>query len=246
MNNPDQLLNFASRQSESPFVETIWHCQSEQAGEFLSVAATHWEIVIMRLAGKLAITMRGPETYARPAHCPADGEWLGIVFKRGTFMPQLPAIRLVDRDLHLPTASSQSFWLNGSVWEIPSYENADVFVTRMMRAGLLAHDRVVEAALCHHVTDCSLRSVQRRFLRATGLTHGAIAQIERARQATALLRAGHSIGDTIDLAGYADQPHLTRALKRFIGQTPAQLRSPARAAHLSFITQASPAAGTSS
>jgi AraC-like DNA-binding protein len=32
-----------------------------------------------------------------------------------------------------------------------------------------------------------------------------------------------SIGDVVYQAGYADQPHLTRSLKRFIGYTPAQL-----------------------
>ncbi len=32
-----------------------------------------------------------------------------------------------------------------------------------------------------------------------------------------------SILDTVERAGYFDQPHLTRSLKRFIGQTPAQI-----------------------
>jgi methylphosphotriester-DNA--protein-cysteine methyltransferase len=38
-----------------------------------------------------------------------------------------------------------------------------------------------------------------------------------------LLRQGASILDTVYQAGYFDQPHLTRALKRFTGQTPAQI-----------------------
>jgi len=71
--------------------------------------------------------------------------------------------------------------------------------------------------------DLSLRSVQRRFLRATGLTHGLVVQIERAQRAMKLLQQGVSILDTVDQAGYADQPHLTRALKRLVGQTPAQI-----------------------
>jgi methylphosphotriester-DNA--protein-cysteine methyltransferase len=68
-----------------------------------------------------------------------------------------------------------------------------------------------------------LRSVQRRFLRATGLTRGTVDQIERARQTVTLLEQGVSIADAIYQAGYADQPHLTRSLKRFIGQTPRQI-----------------------
>ncbi|HEV8194086.1 MAG TPA: AraC family transcriptional regulator [Ktedonobacterales bacterium] len=41
--------------------------------------------------------------------------------------------------------------------------------------------------------------------------------------ATALLEQGVPISDVIYQAGYFDQPHLTRSLKRFMGQTPAQI-----------------------
>jgi AraC-like DNA-binding protein len=38
-----------------------------------------------------------------------------------------------------------------------------------------------------------------------------------------LLEQGFTIADAIYQAGYADQPHLTRSLKHFVGQTPAQI-----------------------
>jgi len=38
-----------------------------------------------------------------------------------------------------------------------------------------------------------------------------------------LLQQGASIPDTVYQAGYFDQPHLTRALKRFVGQTLTQI-----------------------
>jgi methylphosphotriester-DNA--protein-cysteine methyltransferase len=60
-------------------------------------------------------------------------------------------------------------------------------------------------------------------LQATGLTHGAIHQIERAKLAFNLLQKGVSILDTVEQAGYSDQPHLTKSLKHFVGQTPAQI-----------------------
>jgi methylphosphotriester-DNA--protein-cysteine methyltransferase len=60
-------------------------------------------------------------------------------------------------------------------------------------------------------------------LYTTGLTHKSIQQIERAQQAVSLLERGVSILDAVHEVGYADQPHLTRALRRFIGQTPAQI-----------------------
>lgn len=55
------------------------------------------------------------------------------------------------------------------------------------------------------------------------MTAAAIRQIERARHATQLLRQGASIAAVAQDAGYFDQAHLTRSLRRFVGQTPAQV-----------------------
>ena len=60
---------------------------------------------------------------------------------------------------------------------------------------------MVEDILHGRLTDRSLSAVQRRFVRATGLTRGAVHQIERARYATHLLQQGASIADTILAAG---------------------------------------------
>jgi AraC-like DNA-binding protein len=216
---------FEGRPSDSPFVEMIWRTRSEGTGTFISQAETHSEIVVMKYQGKTRLTVRGPETKATPADVTwPEAEYLGIVFKLGVFMPHLPPEKVKDRnDLTLPEVTNQSFWLLGMAWQFPTYDNADTFVDRLVREELLVREPIVEAALQGHVKDLSLRSVQRRFLRATGLTHNTVYQIERARQAAALLRQGIPILDTADQLGYADQPHLTRALKRFVGQTPAQL-----------------------
>ncbi|HSS96471.1 MAG TPA: helix-turn-helix domain-containing protein, partial [Terriglobales bacterium] len=84
----------------------------------------------------------------------------------------------------------------------------------------------VDAALQGQPLDLSPRSVQYRFLHATGLTQATVYQIERARRATALLEQGNSILDTVYEAGYFDQAHLTRSLKRYMGQTPRQIAQP--------------------
>ena len=142
--------------------------------------------------------------------------------------------------MDLPTASSNSFWLGGSVWQFPDYENADIFVERLVREGLLLRDPVVEAALQGQLKDLTQRAVQYRFLQATGITQSTARQIERARYATLLLQQGVSILDTIQQAGYYDQPHLTRSLNRFIGQTPAQLLHHSRPEQLSFLYKTTP------
>jgi AraC-like DNA-binding protein len=223
MENRNTKFVFDQRRSDSPFVDAIWRSQSEGGGYFMSLAESHWGIVVTRQNGKAYLTVRGPETKAMPAPIPQDAEFFGIIFKLGTFMPHLPARLLVDAETNLPDATSQSFWLKGAAWQIPNFENADTFVERLVREDLLVHDPIVDAVLHAQPQDYSIRTVRRRFLQATGLTHGEVFQIERARGALALLEQGVSILDTVDKAGYFDQPHLTRSLKRFIGQTPAQI-----------------------
>ena len=185
--------------------------------------------------------LRGPETKATPVgDAPAEGEWFGILLKLGTFLPHLPTSRLVDAGVDLPTTASNSFWFGGSVWQLPDYENADTFVERLVREGLLLRDPVIEAAVQGQITGLTQRAVQYRFLQATGITQSTAQQIERARYATLLLQQGVSIPDTIQQAGYYDQPHLTRSLKRFIGQTPAQLLHHTRPEQLSLLYKTTP------
>lgn len=229
------------RPSDSPFVERIWRSHSEGSRPFLSIAQSRCELVVSRLHGTTTLTVRGPETRATPlSDCPADGEWLGIRLKPGAFLPHLPAGKLVDAAVTLPGASSGSFWLCGAAWQFPDYENAETFVNRLVHTGLLVRDPIVGAALHGHLKDLSPSSVQRRFLRAAGVTRSAARQIERARVATLLLQQGVSILDTIAEAGYYDQPHLTRSLKHFIGQTPAQILQQSRPEQLPFLYKTTP------
>jgi AraC-like DNA-binding protein len=215
---------FDTRPANSSLVEIVWHTHSERPGTFTSVAASNWEMVITTFGGKIMITARGPETKASQADFPADAEFFGITFKLGTFMPHLPIKTLLDKqDATLPEASSNSFWLCGSAWELPTFENADVFVDRLIRQGILVRDPVVEAAIQGHTPHMSIRSLQYRFLQATGLTHKTIQQIERARSAVSLLERGTAISVAAFELGYFDQAHLSNSLKRFVGSTPAQI-----------------------
>ena len=232
------LLVFEDRPSDSPLVERIWRSHSERAGTFVSVAEPHCEIVVTRHRGTTVVTLRGPETRPTPCDCPADGEWLGMRLSLGTFLPAYPAARLMDRkDVNLPGAGRRSFWLQGSAWEYPGYENAETFLARLFKAGILASDPAVSAALSGEWQALSRRSTQRHFVQATGITHLAYRQIQRARYATTLLQRGVGILDAVHQAGYFDQAHLTRSLRRLMGETPARVRQGAN--QLSFLYKTS-------
>lgn len=214
---------FDERPSDSPFIQSIWRTNSYGERSFVAPAQSQWEMVITTHSGITQLTVVGPQSSALLTPIPEDASFMGIVFKLGTYMPHLPVKEFVNAGLNMPGASCQSVWLDSMTWQIPNFENADTFVTHLVRAGLIMRDPVVGAVLDDQTPDVSLRSVQRRFLHITGLTHKRIQQIERARQAVSMIEEGQPILDTALELGYADQAHLTRSLKRFIGQTPGEL-----------------------
>lgn len=93
-----RLLHIEARPSDSPMVETVWRSRSHQAGTFLSIASSHWELIVSRHEGRIYCTVHGPETHPTMAHCPPDGDWLGIHFRHSVFMPHLPVGELARPD----------------------------------------------------------------------------------------------------------------------------------------------------
>ena len=218
------FLEFEDRESISPFIERVWRCRSRAGGSFLSMAEGSIELVVTRLEGFTAVTLRGPVSRGTQVECPANGRWLAIRFRLGTYFSGISTATLLDhRDVQLPILGNGRFWFSDLSWEIPTYENAEGFVDRLAVAGLIARSHATDAAAVGDVGWMSRRSLQRHFRYVTGMTLTGYQQIQRARRATQLLLNGHSIPDATFDAGYFDQAHLTRALKRLIGTTPARL-----------------------
>jgi AraC-like DNA-binding protein len=213
------------RFSDSPYVETVTRGWTLSNGSTIRPAEVNWHMVFVRDAsrGRAHPLVVGAQTMSGVASWGEGAEILWIKFKLGTFMPDLPAKDFLNAEPLLPGASSQSFWLKSSAWQFPDYENADTFINKLVRDGVLISDPLVNAALKDQLPEMSLRTVRHRFLQATGLSQNHIRQFERAQRAESLLRQGVSIIDAVYEAGYFDQPHLTKALKHFIGYTPAQI-----------------------
>jgi hypothetical protein len=218
------LLEFDDRESDSPFVERVWRSRSRTGGSFLSMAEGNIELVVTRLPGFLAVTLRGPVSRGSLVECPPNGEWLAIRFRLGTYLPRIPTAALMDhKNIQLPVLPDGRFWLSDLTWELPNYDNAEGFVARLARAGVIARSHATDAAVEGDVDWMSQRSVQRHFRRVTGMTFSSYQQIQRARFAAALLTSGSSVLDATYEAGYFDQAHLTRSVKHLIGMTPARL-----------------------
>jgi hypothetical protein len=207
------LLVFDDRPSTSPLIERVWRRRaSKPAGSRRSRRRSgRWSCT--RHRGTVQMTVRGPETRATDADCPADGEWLGIRFRFGTFMPQIPVARVLDRnDVDLPHVAPNAFWLDGRAWEYPSWENAETFVQQLVRHGLIGYEPLVDAASvrsggaidpidqrrsCARPGSRAAR-IGRSFARGTSRSCCSRCGDRRRRARRRLLRPGapHAIGET--------------------------------------------------
>ncbi|MFN8529725.1 MAG: helix-turn-helix domain-containing protein [Anaerolineae bacterium] len=220
---------YEARPSDSPYLDSVTWGRTLSDGRPIRPAEMRWHLVIARYRGKVHVTLTGPWSRSGVVTYDEGAEVLWIRFKLGTFMPHLPTRDFLNREIALPNGAGQSFWLNNSVWQFPTAENVETFANRLARETVLMSDPVVAAALQDHPLDLSPRTVRHHFLHTTGLTQAAIRQMVRAQQAADQIRQGKPILDTVYDMGYFDQPHLTRALRQYIGYTPSQIMPEKRA-----------------
>nr|WP_211243264.1 helix-turn-helix domain-containing protein [Rhodococcus oryzae] len=189
-----------------------------------SVATETWGLVFWEQEGAAHAGIAGPESRCGTAPVPEGANFVGIQFGVGTSLRAVAAPSLVDSGILLPDVTSRTFWLAGARWETPHRDDAEALVDRLVRDGVVVRDPLVADALRGHRPAATDRTLERRFRAATGLTRGAVRQIGRARSAALLLTAGEYPSDVVDKLGYYDEPHLARALRRYVGRTARQLR----------------------
>lgn len=214
---------FEERESDSPYIEAVWRGRAGSNYAPICPASSHWHLLFFKENGRIKVLVQGPLTRATPVTQAEGTEWFGITFPLGTFLSPVPARFFLDEQATLSLSAKTSFELAGSSFQLPDYENVEMFVQRLVREDLLVSDETVKTILAGQQPEMSLRTVRRRFLYATGLTYKAISQIERVQQAQLLLERGISLLEAAYQVGYADQSHMTRAFKHFIGYTPAQI-----------------------
>jgi len=95
--------------------------------------------------------------------------------------------------------------------------------TRRNIVGDLAHAKTLRTL----ADDAGLSPfhLHRLYLRYTGLTPGQQQMLARLRQARALLGEGVALSDAAAACGFADQSHLNRAFKRWMGVPPGRYRA---------------------
>ena len=212
-----------SRQIDSPFVQSISSLRFIAAGETLMQPDGCWDIAILKHDGDMQVLRTGLTTHPVTYKHEAGDEILVVSFKPSSFMPLMPGEVMRNEGVLLERFGRRYFRIGADVREIPSFDNADVFVERLVRDEIVQTNPVVASIVEGRPKAMSERTMQRHFLRTTGLTYKHFTLIERARKAVSLLRMGRSATDVAFALGYSDQAHMINSLRGIMGQTPREI-----------------------
>lgn len=211
----------------SPFVRSIVRTVFAGSGTVLMQPDGMWDIVFLRSRSGLQVLRTGLTT--RPVEFGyADGdELLAVGFTASSYMPAMPGDQMRNKGVLLERIGSDRFRVGSDIFEVPRLDNAEDFVARLIKRDTIERNLLVESIVSGQPNAATERTMQRHFLRTTGLTMKAFDQIARAREAAELLRAGEQAATVAYALGYADQPHLIRSLRSIMGQTPRQIAAAA-------------------
>src|SRR3972149_6709260 len=155
----DLFSDYRERRSDSPLVERVQQARVASTGSTIRPAEVHWHMVLARYRGETRLVLAGALTGSGVVSVPEGAEILWIKLRLGAFMPHLPARHMLDTETTLPGAASNSFWLHGSAWQFPDYENVDTFVSRLAAEEVLVHDPLVIDALRDPLPERSARTI---------------------------------------------------------------------------------------
>ncbi len=95
-------LEFDVRPSDAALVDCVWRGRSTGVGTFNSVASSHWHLVVSEIGGQVEVSVHGPESRPVATSLPPEGSWVGIRFRLGVMLQDLPIPNLVDGGIVLP------------------------------------------------------------------------------------------------------------------------------------------------
>src|SRR6185503_11189406 len=144
-------------------------------------------IFIRNNQGNSTVLLSGPSSKTTPVPYTAGNRNFGIRFIPGIIFTDIPVIQMVDVTQALAMPTADTFVLQGITWELPTYENIDEFIAKLVEQGLLRHDPVVRDVMEGKAVSMSARSVQRHFAMTVGLSPRQVRQIMSARKAVELL-----------------------------------------------------------
>lgn len=213
-----------SRKSENPYIDTVWQTKNIADGVYIATPDGSWDLIVaIDETGAKFMLLAGQAT--KPAKIPYKAGTGSIVisFAPGAYMPYYPANELLDNAIMLTNFDDEHFILAGHTFAFPTFDNAEELVEKLVKVNILKNDNVVQSELHGKPKAMSVRGKQRHFSQTTGMTKKYLDQIKQAQKAVSLLKQGKKPIEAAMEAGYTDQPHLAKSLRKIMDSKPSEI-----------------------
>jgi len=213
------------RASPSPYIDRVWRTFNLEDGVYLATPDGCWDLIFYTSAdGSRGAMLAGQATKSAYVPYNKGSDSVVISFAAGVYMPQLSGDKMLDLAELLPMSDDEHFGLAGELFAVPTYETAEQLVEELAAKHIIKIDEVVAAVLAGTPKALSDRVMQRHFHKVTGMSKKGLEQIHRAQEAVRILQAGKPPREAAADAGYADQAHMAKSLKKLMDSKPSDTK----------------------
>lgn len=214
-------LKWRERTSELEAIDSVWTGAALEVTPRTVLANPCISIILVKNKTSSEVIVRGPETKPRGDILLPGYTWIGIRLKPGIRLQNFSTQQMTDSFQILPADSSGQFEIEGMHLQYPDFENVEQLIEHMYGLGFLGGKALDGQELSRQ--GVSSKSYSRHIKQSTGLSPYKLHQLQRMTEALRLLRQGTPVTTVATQLGFADQAHLTRAAKQFLGHTPKEL-----------------------
>jgi len=215
------MLFWRERTPELESITSVWAIRAAVMMQRIVPADPCVSIILVQSDASAEVIIRGPETAPRSEILLPGYTWIGIRLHPGVQLKDFPTRQLTDSFRILPADSNGQFQFEGTLLQFPSFSNAQELIKQMHDLGYISGKALNSQESPQKVM--SSKSYSRFVKRSTGLAPYKLYQLQRMSEALRLLRQGTPAVTVASELGFADQAHLTRAAKQFLGYTPNEL-----------------------
>lgn len=211
-------LSWRERASALESIASVWTGTASEITSRTVLADPCISIILVKSDESAEVILRGPETKPRSDTLLPGYTWTGIRLQPGIRLKNFPTHQYTNGFRTLPADSKGRFRFEGTLLQFPGFENVEQLIERMYDLGYISGEVMHSQALSKQ--GMSSKSYARLVKRTTGLSPYKLHQLQRISEALRLLRQGMPAASVATELGFADQAHLTRAAKQFLGTPP--------------------------
>jgi AraC-like DNA-binding protein len=215
------VLAWSERSSKSNFIASVWTCNPREITPRTVLADPCTSIILVKSNERAKVVLRGPETKPRNEHYMPDTTWIGIRLYPGVKLKNFRAQQYLDCSRPIKTDYNGNFLFEGVLLHFPEFDAAETLIEQMLEHGLLSGKAVNLRGTSNK--SLSIKAYSRYIKQNTGLSPYKLHQLQRMLKVFKQIQKGVPLVTIASEEGFADQAHLHRAVRQYLGHTPKEL-----------------------